>query len=58
MEIESFEGTSKALTVEIRNNTRTICQARGKLNRLPTDKERGVLARWAAAARLKIAGYV
>ncbi len=58
MEVESFEGTSKALTVEVRNSTRTICQARGKLNRLPTEKERSVLVRWAAAAGLKVASHV
>lgn len=58
MELESFEGTNKLLTLEIHNQTRTICQARGKLNRLPTDKERAVLTRWSAAAGLRIASYV
>ncbi len=58
MEIESYDGVTKALTIEIRNNTRTICQARGKLNRLPTDQERGIMRRWAAKSGLKIAGYV
>src|SRR5690606_20973979 len=58
MEVESFEGALKALTVEVRNNTRTICQARGKLNRLPTEKEKNVLVRWAAAAGLKVASHV
>lgn len=58
MEVESFQSVTKALTLEVRNNSLTICQARGKANRLPTDKERGVLTRWAALAGLKIANYV
>ncbi|QDU88980.1 hypothetical protein Pla175_23640 [Pirellulimonas nuda] len=58
MEVESFQGTSKALTIEVRSNTLTICQARGKLNRLPTEKELGVLARWASCVGLKVAGYL
>src|SRR5690606_27946337 len=36
VEVETREGTAKMLTVEARNNTRSISQARGKANRLPT----------------------
>lgn len=58
MEVESTEGLSKALTIEIRNHQRLICQARGKTNRMPTEKERGILRRWATVAGLTMAGYV
>ena len=58
MEVESFEGHTKAITVEVRNSARLICQARGKVNRLPTEKERGILRRWAAKTGLKTASYV
>lgn len=58
MEVETFEGRSKVLTVEVRNSGRHICQVRGKANRLPTEKERSILRRWATKADLKIANYV
>ncbi len=58
MEVESQEGQVKAITIEIRNQTRTICQARGRWNRIPNEKERGVLRRWAAAVGLRITSYV
>jgi hypothetical protein len=57
MEVETHEGRTKALTLEVRS-PRTICQARGKANRLPTEKERGIMRRWAAEAGLTIARYV
>lgn len=56
MEVESREGRQKSLTLEIRN--RTLCQARGKLNRLPTDKERQIFTRWTAEAGLRVASFV
>lgn len=58
VEIESFEGTAKALTVEIHNRMRMISQVRGKVNRLPTVKEKCVLGRWAATSGLKMAAYI
>jgi hypothetical protein len=58
VEVESYDGTAKALTVEVRNSTRSISQARGKANRLPTEKERNVLSRWAVASGLTVASYV
>jgi hypothetical protein len=58
MEVESFEGQSKILTVEVRNATRLICQARGKCNMLPGEKHRGILRRWAEKAGLTLANYV
>ena len=58
MEVESFEGSSKALTIEDRNNSRIISQARGKTNRLPTEKECNLIHRWAGEAGLRVADYV
>jgi hypothetical protein len=45
----------RALTLEVRNATREIVQARGHCNRLPTPQERRVLQRWAAEHGLKAA---
>lgn len=58
VEVESFEGTTKALTVEVRNGMRVISQVRGKANRLPTEKEKNILCRWAATSGLKLAAYI
>ena len=58
MEVESFDGKRRALTVEVNNAARLICQARGKCNTLPNEKERGILRRWAETQRLRLACYV
>ncbi len=43
------------LTIEVRNQTRAVVQARGRFNRMPTDDERKILARFAAMNNLSIA---
>jgi hypothetical protein len=58
LEVETSEGRSKILTVEVRNAARLICQARGKCNMLPGEKHRGILRRWAEQAGLSLANYV
>lgn len=58
LEVESRDSLSKLVTLEVRNATRTIVQARGKLNRVMTVQERGIVNRWAARARLNLASYV
>ena len=58
LEVESFEGRCKVLTVEVRNVSRLICQARGKCNMLPGEKHRGILRRWAEKAGLSLAKHV
>jgi hypothetical protein len=58
MEVELSEGRTKALTIQVRNQRRQICQARGKANRTPTDEEYHVLRRWAAEAGLTVASFV
>jgi PcfJ-like protein len=58
LEVETFEGASKILTIEVLNTTRAICQARGKCNMLPGDKHRGIMRRWAEQAGLTLAKHV
>jgi hypothetical protein len=58
LQVHTCEGPSRALTVEVRNRDRVICQARGKYNELPGDKQRGILRRWAERAGLSLAKYV
>jgi hypothetical protein len=58
LEVETFEGRSKVLTIEVHNAARLICQARGKHNQMPGDKHRGILRRWAEKAGLRVVDYV
>jgi hypothetical protein len=58
LEVETFEGRSKLLTVEVQNTSRVICQARGKCNMLAGEKHRGILRRWAEKAGLTLAKHV
>jgi len=47
-------GNWAQLTIELRNATRTIVQARGRFNRRATAREHSVMARWAAENKLSI----
>ena len=58
MDLQTKGGTTKCVTIEVRNQQRVICQIRGRRNRLCTDQERRVIERWASKARLVIAAYV
>jgi hypothetical protein len=58
LELETDEGRRKLLTIEVNNAARLICQVRGKANRMPNDKERSILRRWATEAGLTVASYV
>ena len=58
MEVETGEGKAKALTLEVNHRSRTLCQARGKLNRQMTPKERNIVNRWTAKVGLRITKYV
>ena len=58
MELETFEGKRKVLTIEVNNAARLICQARGKCNALPGEKHRGLLQRWAQQSGLRVASFV
>ena len=57
LEQESFESTSKHLTIEV-NAGRTIVQCRGRANRLPRDPEISVLRRWARQEGLTFASHL
>jgi hypothetical protein len=46
------------LTIEVANATRTICQARGKANRLPGPPEIEILRRWGAQEGLVLARQI
>lgn len=52
MEVETDEGTEPLVTIEVNHQRKEICQVRGKRNRLPTDKEKDILRRWALAEQL------
>jgi PcfJ-like protein len=58
MEVQSEQELQKLLTIEVRTLDLTICQIRGKCNRVATEKERNVIQRWATKAGLRVAGYV
>ena len=58
MEGETFEGRTKLLTIEVRRDTKLICQVRGKCNALAAEKHRRVLRRWAEQAGLRLASYI
>ena len=58
MEGETFEGRTKLLTIEVRRDTKLICQVRGKCNALAAEKHRHVLRRWAEQAGLRLASYI
>jgi hypothetical protein len=48
----------RMLTIEVANATRTICQARGKANRLPGPPEIEILRRWGAQEGLVLARQI
>ena len=58
LEVETFEGRTKVLTIEVQTGMKLIYQARGKCNMLPGDKHRGILGRWAEQAGLQLAKHV
>jgi hypothetical protein len=58
MRVENECGRHRVLTIEVDLPRRTVCQARGKCNRLPHAVERALLERWAAREGLKLADSV
>jgi hypothetical protein len=58
LEVETFEGCAKVLTVEVQNAAKLIRQARGKCNMLPSEKHRGILRRWAEQSSLRLASHI
>lgn len=57
MEAETEGGVVKAVTIEVRNGQRLICQVRGRANRRATLSEQRILRCWAAKSGLKVASY-
>jgi hypothetical protein len=52
MDVETEEGAEPLVTIEVSLQRREIRQVRGKQNRLPTDKEKDILRRWALQEKL------
>ncbi len=55
MQVASQSGLDRVLTIEVDLTTRTVCQARGKCNRLPLPAEREVMELWVAEQGLTVA---
>ena len=55
LKVNRFGSAERAVTVEVRNQTRSIVQVRGKCNRWATPEERAVLALWARENCLSLA---
>ncbi|WP_417385828.1 PcfJ domain-containing protein [Gimesia sp.] len=53
MRMHQGELRKRILTIEVIPETKTIYQARGKLNRAPTESDMKILIRWAAQTGLK-----
>ncbi len=58
MSCETEAGAARRLTLEVRQKTKEIVQARGRRNRLPEAKEIEVLRRWATREGLTIAEWI
>lgn len=58
LKVENSEGRKPVLTIEVDLATSTICQVRGRSNRLPKDHEREILRRWAMQERLRIGDHL
>ncbi len=55
MQVETQRGRQRALTIEVEIPKWTICQVRGKCNRLPSANERAIVESWAALEGLRTA---
>ncbi|MCA8955784.1 MAG: PcfJ domain-containing protein, partial [Planctomycetes bacterium] len=59
VEVQEGDGLrQKLLTIEVRNSSREIVQARGKRNERPGSRARSVMMSWARAVELRIADWV
>jgi hypothetical protein len=54
MQVETQRGRLRVLTIEVDILKRTVCQARGKCNRLPSVSERAIVERWAEVEGLRV----
>lgn len=58
LEMETHAGRTKVMTVEVALPSKEICQARGKCNNAPTEKQLAILRRWAENAGLTLSIYL
>lgn len=58
LELETSLGHSKILTLEVRNSSKMLVQARGKFNIVASQKERSILHRWAEQAGLQVVDWI
>lgn len=59
LSLERGDGRRKrVLTIEVSNQRKTICQIRGKANRLPNPKELELIKQWAKQEQLGIDGHI
>lgn len=58
LDVESYGRLAKHLTIEVQNSTKVICQARGKRNVMPQEKQWAIVRRWAAQEGLQVAECV
>jgi hypothetical protein len=58
MDAETDEGVEPLVTIEVDQQRLEICQIRGRNNRLPTEKEKDVVRRWALQESLKTVAFV
>ncbi|MFO0942759.1 MAG: PcfJ domain-containing protein [Pirellulales bacterium] len=54
LELQTDSGIEKLITIEVRPILKQIVQARGRLNRYPTEAELAVIRRWASVAGLRL----
>jgi hypothetical protein len=58
LELWSFEGVQKCVTVEVDQGNRAIVQCRGRSNAPATPKQREILERWAEREGLRVGQFV
>lgn len=54
LRMENDHGIHPVLSIEVDPVKRTICQARGRCNRMPKDHEKEIMRRWAAKEGLRL----
>lgn len=54
----NFGRRTRVLTIEVTNRMKSICQIRGKANRLPSEKELNIVRRWASQEKRHLVGSV
>jgi PcfJ-like protein len=54
LRVENNEGLKPVLTIETDLHTKTVCQIRGRCNRLPKAREKGIIGRWATQEGMRM----